>query len=114
MTLPSNLLRCLFGPALIGAGCWLQAAEMRVRAPVIEVEPLSAPAAEVEYCDARPAAGAGLAELMAWDLGLNCRTEQLDSGITGYRVFYRRDDRVYSRVMAYDPGPTIPLKVRLD
>ena len=56
-----------------------------------------------------------LAQTLAWDLGMNCREEVLDSGaITGYRVFYRWDDRVYSQVMASAPGATIPLTVRLD
>jgi hypothetical protein len=56
-----------------------------------------------------------LAQTLAWDLGLNCREEVLDSGaITGYRVFYRWDDRVYSQVMASAPGATIPLKIRID
>ena len=36
------------------------------------------------------------------------------STVTGYRVFYRWDDRVYSQVMASTPGATIPLKVRID
>ena len=93
----------------------ISAGELRVQAPVIDVEPLTEPAMEMEYCDQRPADGSSLADLLAWDLGLNCRTERIESAIvTGYRVFYRWDDRVYSQVMSSAPGNTIPLKVRLD
>ncbi len=91
------------------------AAELSVSAPVVDVQPITAPAVDVERCDPRPGTAAGLTALMAWDLGLRCRTERVQSStITGYRVFYRWDDRVYSQVMASAPGPTVPLTVRLD
>ena len=90
------------------------AGELRVQAPVVDVEPISAPPTRIEHCDDKPMNGS-LAQTLAWDLGLNCREEVLNSGaITGYRVFYRWDDRVYSQVMASAPGATIPLKVRID
>lgn len=90
------------------------AGELRVQAPVVDVEAISAPPMRVEHCDDKPV-NVSLAQVMAWDLGLNCRTELVSSdAITGYRVFYRWDDRVYSQVMASRPGPTIPLKVRVD
>ena len=90
------------------------AGELRVQAPVVDVEPISAPPTRIEHCDDKPLNGS-LAQTLAWDLGLNCREEVLKSGaITGYRVFYRWDDRVYSQVMASTPGATIPLKVRID
>lgn len=96
------------------AGAEVSAGELRVQAPVVEVEPISAPPTRIEHCDDKPMNGT-LAQTLAWDLGLNCREEVLKSGaITGYRVFYRWDDRVYSRVMAAAPGATIPLKVRID
>ena len=91
------------------------AAEMRVQAPVVDVEPLTEPAMEIEHCDARPGSAATLTAMLAWDLGMNCRTERVASTtVTGYRVFYRWDDRVYSQVMPTAPGPTIALKVRLN
>jgi hypothetical protein len=90
------------------------AGELRVHAPVVEVEPISAPPTRVEYCSDKPSNGS-LARTLAWDLGLDCRTEQIASkAITGYRVFYRWDDRVYSQVMASRPGATIPLRIRVD
>ena len=97
---------------LVGAAA--SAGELRVQAPVVDVEPISAPPTRIEHCDDKPLNGS-LAQTLAWDLGLNCREEVLDSGaITGYRVFYRWDDRVYSQVMASAPGATIPLKIRID
>ena len=99
---------------LLAAATSAFAGELRVQAPVVEVEPISAPPTRIEHCDDKPLNGS-LAQTMAWDLGLNCREEVLESGaITGYRVFYRWDDRVYSQVMAAAPGATIPLKIRID
>lgn len=91
------------------------AAELSVRAPVVDVEPLTGPPTEIEHCAGKPAPGSTLGQLMAWDLGLSCRTERIASGtVTGYRVFYRWDDRVYSQIMATEPGDTVPLTVRLN
>ena len=91
------------------------AGELKVQAPVIDVEPLTEPAMAVEHCDGNPGPAATLAETLAWDLGLNCHTEYVESAtVTGYRVFYRWDDRVYSQVMSSAPGATVPLKVRLN
>ncbi len=90
------------------------AGELSVRAPVVEVEPIRGPAQTVEHCDDKPVNGS-LSQTLAWDLGLNCRVETIESAaVTGYRVFYRWDDRVYSQVMAAAPGPTIGLTIRLD
>lgn len=90
------------------------AGELSVRAPVVDVEPIKAASTSVEYCADKPVNGT-LSQILAWDLGLNCRVERVESSaITGYRVFYRWDDRVYSQVMAAAPGATIPLTVRLD
>lgn len=100
---------------LIGAAALANAREFQVRAPVIDVETLTEPGMEVQHCPDKPADGASLGDLMAWDLGLACRTERIDSDrVTGYRVFYRWDDRVHSQVMRTRPGSTIPLTVRLD
>ena len=91
------------------------AGSLTVQAPVVDVQPVTEPAREVQRCDARPDSSSGLAATIAWDMGLNCHTERVETGrVTGYRVFYRWDDRVYNRVMAQAPGSTIPLTVRLD
>lgn len=105
----------LLATLLIGTTALANAREFQVRAPVIDVETLTEPALEVQHCPDKPADGSGLGDLMAWDLGLACRTERIDSDrVTGYRVFYRWDDRVHSQVMRTRPGSTIPLNVRLD
>jgi hypothetical protein len=99
---------------LLAAATSAIAGELRVQAPVVDVQPISAPPTRIEHCDDKPLNGS-LAQTMAWDLGLNCREEVLDSGaITGYRVFYRWDDRVYSQVMGAAPGATVPLKIRIN
>lgn len=90
------------------------AGQLSVQAPVVDVEPIKAPPISVEHCDDKPAGGS-LADTLAWDLGLNCRVERTESSaVSGYRVFYRWDDRIYSQVMSSAPGATIPLTVRLD
>ena len=89
--------------------------ELQVRAPVINVEALKEPATEIEYCDGHPGEAAGLIDLLSWDLGLGCERELVEStSISGYRVSYRWDDRVYSQILDRDPGSSIALKVRLD
>ena len=100
---------------LLLAGNHVRAAELSVRAPVVDVQPIREPPSAVEYCADRPADGAGLSAILAWDLGHSCRIERVpSSNITGYRVFYRWDDRVYSQVMASPPGDTVALTIRLD
>lgn len=113
---PGSTLGGLLGVALLLAPLTpALAGSLTVQAPVVDVQPITEPAREVQRCDGKPDASRGLAATLAWDLGLNCRTERVESGrITGYRVFYRWDDRVYNRVMARSPGDTIPLSVRLD
>ena len=97
----------------VATGLPLPDQPVSVEAPVVDVEPITAPAEEIEFCDDKPTDGT-LSALLAWDLGLNCRTERIESReVTGYRVFYRWDDRVYSQVMASAPGATIPLKLRI-
>lgn len=111
LKLSSAIILGLAGLFLVGTS---SAGELSVRAPVVNVEPIRAPSRTVEYCDDKPVNGS-LSQTLAWDLGLNCRVENVESAaVTGYRVFYRWDDRVYSQVMAAAPGPTIGLTVRLD
>jgi hypothetical protein len=112
---PRHLLRTLLSAALAIPAATAFADSLTVQAPVVDVQPVTEPARDVQRCDAKPDESRGLAASLAWDLGLNCRTERVDSGrVTGYRVFYRWDDRVYSLIMASSPGDTVPLRVRLD
>ncbi|MGE0624067.1 MAG: hypothetical protein AB7I04_04940 [Pseudomonadales bacterium] len=105
----------LLAAVLITGAAPALAGSLTVQAPVVDVQPVTEPAREVQRCDGKPDRSRGLAATLAWDLGLNCRTELVETGqVTGYRVFYRWDDRVYSRVMSRSPGDSIPLTVRLD
>jgi hypothetical protein len=103
----ATLLMALAAPAF--------AAEMRAHGDVVDVEPLTgaASAGPADHCQPpRPDSSAGLAELLAWDLRVTCPPAA--APVTGYRVYYRWDGRVYSQVMRERPGPTVPLRVRLD
>ena len=67
----------------------------------------------METCPSKPAAGLGAT--LRWDLGISCSTQRVPSNeITGYRVFYRWDNRVYSQIMDSNPGASIALTVSLD
>jgi hypothetical protein len=97
---------------LIAAGL-AQAGEISVSAPVVNVEPIASPDRLVESCPAKPAGGLGAT--LRWDLGISCSTHRVPSDeITGYRVFYRWDNRVYSQIMDRNPGAHIALTVSLD
>jgi uncharacterized protein YcfJ len=89
------------------------AGEFQVDAPVVNVETLTGPDRIVQVCPEKPAGG--LAETLRWDLGVSCTSKRIPTTeISGYRVFYRWDNRVYSHVMDRRPGATIPLTVSLD
>jgi len=90
------------------------AAELDVRAPVVSVEPIAAPAETVTDCPEQPADGS-LGATLRWDLGLTCSQRVVRSDdVRGYRVFYRWDNRIHSMVMGSDPGATVALKVRIN
>lgn len=103
-------IAAMLGVSLSGAA---SAAELRVQAPVINVEPIRAPALLIEECPEKPPRG--LAATLRWDLGLSCTTRTVPSDrIDGYRVFYRWDDRVHSQVMATRPGETVSLTLKIN
>ena len=111
LTLTTGLMLCMITLPVLGDG---HGNMLRVHAPVVEVEPLTEPAVELERCEQHPPDGSLVAAL-AWDLGEYCTVEVIESAtVTGYRVYYRWDDRVHSQVMAERPGKTVPLVVRLD
>lgn len=91
------LTTCGVAAAAAGAG------EIRAEAEVVDVVPVTTGDCQ----PARPVAGAGLADLLAWDLRLDCEAP------AAFRVFYRWDGRTFSRVMAERPGPTVPVRVRV-
>ena len=89
-----------------------------VDAPVLEVTPLTRAervSERVGDCDpARPPADAGLALLLAWDLRADCRTVWTTrEHVEGYRVRYRVDGRVYTRVLDHDPGDHLPVRLTI-
>ena len=100
-------------PLFLAACLTSQAGELRVEAPVVNVETIAGPERLVEACPEKPAAG--LTATLRWDLGISCTTRRVASEqISGYRVFYRWDNRVYSQVMDHNPGSSVPLRVSLD
>jgi hypothetical protein len=106
--------KLLVGLVITLIGSAAAAAELDVRAPVVSVEPIAAPAETVADCPDQPASGA-LGATLRWDLGLTCRQRVVRSdGVQGYRVFYRWDNRIHSLVMRNDPGATVALKVRIN
>ena len=91
------------------------AGELRVNAPVVNVEPVLAPPTQIEECPAKPSHSAGLIATLQWDLAVHCRLRTVASDtISGYRVFYEWDNRTYSRIMSTEPSGTIVLNVSID
>ena len=95
-------------------GPLVNAEELRVDAPVIAVEPVTAPAPPV--CDvAEPPRSAGLAAVLEWDLRGRCRQSEGPRIVTGYAVEYEWDGRRFTTVLDEPPdGETLALRLRLD
>jgi hypothetical protein len=56
-----------------------------------------------------------LIELLNWDLGTgHCEQIERTETITGYRVFYKWDNQMFSQVLPDAPGDTIPIRVDLN
>ena len=105
---------CAWSPAALSADD-----AFTVHAGVLRVEPLT----EVSHhtrldprCRGeRPHRNAGLAATLAWDLGLGeCALHEQITSVTGYRVHYEWNDRVYSDVMNDRPADYIPIRVKVD
>ena len=104
----------LLGLAATAAG----ADSFVVEAAVLDVTPLTRAERVSERlgdCDPpRPEAGAGLATLLAWDLRAGCRTVWTTrEHVEGYRVRYRVEDRIYTRVLDHDPGDRLPVRLTI-
>ena len=96
-------LRAVAAVLALGLAGTAAAGEIHAEAEVVEV----VPAVTGDCQPPRPAAGAGLADLLAWDLRLRCEAP------AAYRVVYRWDGRTFSRMVAERPGPTVPVRVRI-
>lgn len=83
------------------------AEEFIERADVVRVEPILSEVGG-RRCNAPIPKSDDLMTLLRWDL---CEDPAAREA-TAYRVFYRWDDRTYSRVMNRQPGPTVPIRVR--
>jgi hypothetical protein len=95
------------------------ARDLIVQGTVVEVQPITSSrqiAESPSSCHAQPAVPRNdLADLLAWDLRAGCPTVyRSEQSITGYRVVYEWDDRVYTRVMRQPPGETVALRVSVD
>ena len=93
-------------------------AELIVEGTVVQSEPVMATrrvSEQVGDCDPiRPTPGAGLLDVLRWDLRADCRTEwREEEYVDGWRVWYAWEDEVYSRVMDERPGETVRLKLTL-
>lgn len=114
MGIDRSAIGLLLGLAAAGAS----AESFVVEAAVLDVTPLTRTervSERVGDCDpVRPAADAGLALLLAWDLRARCRTVRTTrEHVAGYRVRYRVDDRVYTRVLDHDPGDRLPVRLTI-
>jgi uncharacterized protein YcfJ len=67
-----------------------------------------------DQCATKPAQP-DLLNLLYWDLGTGpCADVIEEERITGYRVYYRWDDHVFSQLMAQQPGDQIPIRVSVN
>lgn len=93
------------------------AGEFRARADVVEVEPLyrtTARAARCHYPD-RPQ-DPDLGAALRWDLGLAplaCTSPEASRELEGYRVTYEWNGRRFTELMGENPGPSVPVRVRV-
>lgn len=102
----------LLGPAAQAGEVYVQGRVLDV-APVYATRTVAMPPADCPGTP-QPPPDAGLVALLRWDLDTGCaavtRTEQT---VTGYRVRYEWDDRIYSRIMPEPPGETVKLRLRV-
>ena len=87
---------------------------IRVDAPILDVQPITAPAALV--CDVKaPPRSAGLAARLRWDLRERCRATDANSTVTGYGVDNEWDGRRFSTQLRNKPlGKTLPLELQIN
>lgn len=111
LTLITASLWCISSAAM-AEDVFVADAEVVLTEPIIKMRPQRLLAQE---CVKTKPRSADLVVLLHWDLGTGyCLSHKQEELITGYRVFYRWDDHVFSQVMAQEPGERIPVRVRID
>ena len=94
-----------------------QAAEFAAHADVVSVEPIvrhHSATRRADACLEAPTRDRGLTALLQWDLATgSCRQIDRRETVDGFRVTYRWNGRLYTQVLASDPGPTLPVAVRV-
>ena len=92
------------------------AGEMLVEGRVVRVVPIHGQdqVTSRECSNPRPPATAGIADVLTWDLQLDCQVRRRTVDVVeGYRVYYEWDDRLFETVLAEAPADTIMLRVRV-
>ena len=95
-----------------------QATEFYDQAEVVRFEPITRierTRQAIPGCLTKKPETTQLMELLQWDLGtVNCVKTTTEETITGYQVFYRWDNQLFSQVTQELPGQTIPVHIRID
>jgi len=111
LTLMAASLWCISSPVMAEE-------EFVADADVIHTEPITKTRQRrslAEECVTAKPRSDDLVLLLHWDLGTGyCASHKQEQLVTGYRVFYRWDDHVFSQVMTQEPGERIPIRIRLD
>jgi hypothetical protein len=111
LTLITALLWCSSFPAL-GEEVFEAEAEVILTEPITRMRPQRSLAQD---CVTTRPRKTDLVALLHWDLGTgHCVSHRQEEQITGYRVFYRWDDHIFSQVMTQAPGDRIQVRVRID
>jgi hypothetical protein len=109
---------CVVALAILAAA-FAHGQELRAWGEVVHAEPIRTShnvLREQGDCNpARPDTDATLAELLGWDLRIDC-TQVIDreERVDGYRVTYRWDGRTLETVMSEPPADRIALDIRID
>ncbi len=119
----TNLLTCVpawlsFATVLCLSSQYAVAEERVVRGKVVKVVPITETITRERSSTTcnypKPTANSGLSALIGWDLLHGCDSTTSTDVVTGYRVFYKWDNRTYTRTMIERPGATIPLLLTVD
>lgn len=113
----SRSIRLAWLICLAGATGTAFGVEFEAEADVVSVEPIiryQTVTRRAEHCMSRPHRDAGLAALLAWDLGAGeCSHREQREIIDGYRVTYEWAGHRYHQTMTDDPGSTLRVAIRV-